>query len=74
MVKRFINLMDKCEQMLIKGKITLYDFREIEQDALILYRDRNTTTTINQNVMEVFKKNGVKVTVNGIGWKMEVVK
>ena len=64
-------VLEQAEKQLRRGMLTLYEFRELET-AIHKIQAGESITTICSSVMEFFKGYDVKISINGIGWKIEV--
>ena len=63
-------VLEQAEKQLKRGMLTLYEFRELET-AIYKIQAGESITTICSSVMEFFRGYDVKISVNGIGWKIE---
>lgn len=60
-------MIDKALTLLNKRRLTLYEYREIEDIC-----EGVTNTTISQKVADFFTKNKVNVKPEGIGWRITI--
>lgn len=60
-------MIEKALDLLKRGKITLYEYREIESICI-----GEIDKTILINVAKFFESQNVKMEKNGIGWKIDI--
>jgi len=60
-------MIDKALHLLYKRKLTLCEYRQIEDIC-----EGTANTTISQAVADFFTKNKVTVKPEGIGWKIKI--
>lgn len=60
-------MIDKALTLLNKRKLTLYEYREIEDIC-----EGVANTTISQKVADFFTNNKASVKPEGIGWRIEI--
>ena len=70
-MKRDYNLLlEYAEKQLRRGKISLFEYREVEYIAFVVFNAREATTTISKTAAEICKLYGVHVQPSGIGYKL----
>ena len=68
--REFNNMMEYCEKQLNRGRITIAEYRELEDIAIRVFKYREVTTTISEKVKEIAQEHGIYNEESGIGWKM----